>query len=107
MNPFTERSTLPAELPPFADIRDEDYEPAFERGMADQMVEIAGIVKDPEAPTFENTIEALERSGTVLQRVSAAFFTLTSADGTDFIRELEERIAPRLAVHADAIHLNG
>src|SRR4051794_20903412 len=107
MNPFTERSTLPAELPPFAEIRDEDYEPAFERGMADQMVEVASIIADPEPPTFTNTIEALERSGQVLRRVSAAFFTRTSADGTDFVRALEARIAPRLAVHEDAIHLNG
>ena len=107
MNPFTERSTLPAELPPFAEIRDEDYEPAFERGMADQMVEVAAIVAEPEAATFENTIVALERSGQVLRRVSAAFFTRTSSDGTDFVRDLEARIAPRLAVHEDAIRLNG
>jgi peptidyl-dipeptidase Dcp len=106
MNPFAERSTLPAELPPFADIRDDDYEPAFERGMADQTVEVAAIIADREAPTFANTIEALERSGQVLRRVAAAFFTRTSADGTDFVRDLEARIAPRLAVHEDAIHLN-
>jgi peptidyl-dipeptidase Dcp len=106
MNPFAARSTLPAELPPFAEIRDEDYEPAFERGMADQMVEVAAVIADQEPPTFANTIEALERSGQVLRRVSAAFFTRTSADGTDFVRDLEARIAPRLAVHEDAIHLN-
>jgi peptidyl-dipeptidase Dcp len=106
MNPFAERSTLPAELPPFAEIRDDDYEPAFDRGMADQTVEVAAIIADREAPTFANTIEALERSGQVLRRVSAAFFTRTSSDGTDFVRDLEARLAPRLAVHEDAIHLN-
>src|SRR3954454_23109565 len=104
MNPFTERSTLPAELPPFAEIRDEDYEPAFERGMADQMVEVAAIIADREPPTFANTIEALGRSRQGLRRASAPFFPRPAADATDFVRALEPRIAPRLAVHEDAIH---
>ncbi|MDQ1512448.1 MAG: peptidyl-dipeptidase Dcp, partial [Microbacteriaceae bacterium] len=106
MNPFLEPSSLTAGLPPFAEIRNEDYEPAFARGMADQLLAVARIVQSPEAPTFENTIEALELSSGVLGRVSAAFFTISAADGTRFVRDLEALVAPRLAAHEDAISLN-
>ncbi|MDQ1530010.1 MAG: peptidyl-dipeptidase Dcp, partial [Microbacteriaceae bacterium] len=105
-NPFLEPSTLPAGLPPFAEIRHEHYEPAFARGMAEQLVAVARIVQNEEAATFANTIEALEESAPVLSRVAAAFFTISSADGTDFFRELEAVVAPRLAAHEDAIRLN-
>jgi peptidyl-dipeptidase Dcp len=106
-NPFLTRSTLPSALPPFAEIRDEHYEPAFELGMREQRTAVDAIVADPAPPTFENTLEALELSGPVLERVAAAFFTLSSAHATAFVRELEERIAPKLAAHGDAIRLNG
>lgn len=105
-NPFFDRSTLPAELPPFAEIRDEHYEPAFERGMADQLIEVAAITQQQSPADFDNTVAALERSGGLLGRVAAAFFTLASADGTEFVRALEERLAPLLAAHEDAIRLN-
>ncbi len=105
-NPFFEPSGLPAGLPPFADIRDEHYEPAFERGMSEHLVAVARVAEDPEPPTFENTIEALETAAPLLTRVAAAFFTVSGADGRPPIRELEERMAPRLAAHEDAIHLN-
>lgn len=105
-NPFFERSTLPAELPPFADIRNEHYEPAFERGMIDQLIEVASVAQQTAAPNFDNTVAGLERSGSLLGRVSAAFFTLASADGTEFVQELEARLAPLLAAHEDAIRLN-
>lgn len=105
-NPFLSRSTLPAALPPFAAIRDEHYEPAFELGMQQQREAVDTILDNEEAPTFANTLEALELSGPVLDRVTAAFFTLASAHGTPFVRELEERIAPRLAAHGDAIRLS-
>ena len=106
-DPFRSRSPLPAALPPFATIRDEDYEPAFEIGMREQRDAVARIVADAAPPSFANTLEALEVSGTVLDRVSAAFFTLASAHATPFVRELEERIAPLLAAHRDAIRLDG
>ncbi|MDH2442514.1 M3 family metallopeptidase [Amnibacterium sp. CER49] len=106
-NPFLEPSTLPAGLPPFTTIRPEHYEPAFTRGMADQLVAVARIVAVDEPASFANTLEPLETSGDVLRRVSAVFFTLASADATPFIRELEALIAPRLAAHADALRLNG
>ncbi len=105
-NPFLSPSPLPYQLPPFAEIRDEHYRPAFERGFAEQLAEIEAIAGSPEAPTFENTMLPLERSGQVLQRVAEVFFNKSSADSTDFTNALEEEIAPRLAAHADAIRLN-
>lgn len=105
-NPFLTRSPLLAALPPFSAIRDEHYEPAFEIGMREQREAVDRITADPAPPTFANTLEPLETSGPVLERVAAAFFTLASAHATPFVRELEERIAPRLAAHADAIRLS-
>lgn len=105
-NPFLAPSTLPYQLPPFADIRDEHYEEAFETGMAEQIAEISAITRKRDAPIFATTFPALESSGQTLQRVSAVFFNKSSADSTDFTNELEERIAPKLAAHADAILLD-
>ncbi|GAA5041989.1 peptidyl-dipeptidase Dcp [Thermocatellispora tengchongensis] len=105
-NPFFEPSPLPYNLPPFAEIREEHYLPAFERGMADQLAEVAAIAADPEPPTFDNTIGALERSGRILERVSTVFFTQVSSNSTPGVRELQKEITPRLAKHADAIHLD-
>jgi peptidyl-dipeptidase Dcp len=105
-NPFFEPSTLPYGMPPFADIRDEHYREAFDRGMAEQLEEIAAITRRRDMPTFENTMIPLERSGQLLERVATVFFTLTSANSTDFLRDLEEEIAPLLASHSDAIKLD-
>ena len=105
-NPFLEPSTLPFAMPPFADISDEHYRPAFERGMAEQREEIEAIVTQPGEVTFENTMLPLERSGQLLERVATVFFALASADSTDFINELEEELAPVMSAHADAIRLD-
>lgn len=105
-NPFFEPSTLPFGLPPFALIRDEHFKPAFERGFEEQLAEIEAIVSSHEAPTFDNTIVPLERSGQILSRVATVFFNKSSADSNDFTNELEEEIAPLLASHSDAIQLN-
>jgi peptidyl-dipeptidase Dcp len=105
-NPFFEPSTLPFGLPPFADIRDEHYEPAFERGMTDQLAEIRAITVKRDMPTFENTLVPLEQSGQLLMRVAEVFFNKSSADSNDLTNELEERIAPQLAAHQDAIRLD-
>lgn len=105
-NPFFERSALPFELPPFADITEEHYLPAFERGMAEQLAEVAAIANSEQAPTFDNTIVALEHSGTLLTRVSAAFFNKSSADSTPGIDAIEAEVSPRLAAHRDAIQLD-
>src|SRR5665647_770035 len=106
VNPFLAPSTLPYQLPPFADILDAHYRPAFERGIADQRAEIAEITSDPDAPTFENTLLPLERSGRTLQRVAAVFFNKSSSDSNDFTNALEEELAPLLAAHEDAIRLD-
>lgn len=105
-NPFFTPSTLPYQLPPFAEIRDEHYRPAFERGFEEQLAEIDAIVASDEAATFENTMLPLERSGQTLLRVAEVFFNKSSSDSTDFTNALEEEMAPRLAAHQDAIRLN-
>ncbi len=105
-NPLLSASTLPAGLPPFELIRDEHYEPAFERGMSEHLVAVARVAANPEPPTFVNTIEALEAASPLLSRVAATFFTVSAADGRPAIRDLEARMAPRLAGHEDAVHLN-
>ncbi|MEV7180013.1 M3 family metallopeptidase [Kitasatospora sp. NPDC093679] len=105
-NPFFATSTLVHELPPFAEIREEHYLPAFEQGMALQLAEIAGIVADPEPPTFDNTLVALERSGAMLKRVAAAFENQGDSDTSPGLQELDAEISPRLARHRDAVHLD-
>jgi peptidyl-dipeptidase Dcp len=105
-NPFASPSTLPYGLPPFADIRDEHFEPAFEAGMAEQLREVQAIVRKRDFPIFENTFDLLESSGQLLERVANVFFNKSSADSSDFTNELEERLAPKLAAHRDAIMLD-
>lgn len=104
--PFDVPSTLPYALPPFGDVRLEHYRPAFEAGMAEQRAEVEAIATDPHAPTVENTLIALERSGQLLTRVSHVFFTLSSADSTPELHDLEAEISPLLAAHRDAITLD-
>src|SRR5919199_3368370 len=79
-NPFFNESTLPFQAPPFDKIKDSDYQPAIEEGMRRQLAEVEAIADDKSAPTFENTIVALERTGSLLTRVSHVFFGLTQAD---------------------------
>jgi peptidyl-dipeptidase Dcp len=105
-NPFLAPSTLPYQLPPFADIRDEHYLPAFEAGFAEQLREVQNITRRRDMPTFENTMVPIEQSGRTLNRVATVFFNKSSADSSDFTNELEERIAPMLSAHADAIRLD-
>jgi peptidyl-dipeptidase Dcp len=105
-NPFLEPSTLPYGMPPFAEIKDEHYKPAFEIGMEEHLKEIRSITARRDMPTFENTMIPLERAGQVLERVATVFFNKVSADGNDATAELEEEIAPLLAAHSDAIRLD-
>jgi peptidyl-dipeptidase Dcp len=79
-NPFFAPSTLPFQAPPFDKIKDEDYQPAMEAGMADQLREVQAITANPQPPTFENTIVALEKSGQLLQRVTETFFIVVGAN---------------------------
>jgi peptidyl-dipeptidase Dcp len=104
-NPFLAPSTLPYGLPDFAAVTDEHYLPAFEAGMAEQRSEIEAILAAGE-PTFANTVEALERSGRTLDRVSRVFFTRAGAHTTPRIEEVRAAVAPMLAAHADEISLD-
>ena len=105
-NPFFAPSTLPYGLPPFANITDDHYRPAFDHGFEEQLAEISNITRRRDMPTFENTMIPLEKSGQILERVATVFFNKSSADSTDFTNALEEEIAPLLAAHSDAIRLD-
>ena len=105
-NPFLEPSSLPYALPPFAEITDDDWLPAFEAGLEQQRAELEAMATDPTEPTFANTLEALEHSGRILARVEHAFFDKASSDSNDVTDALELELAPRLAEHADAIRLD-
>ena len=105
-NPFFAESTLPLHYPAFDRIKDSDYAPAFDRGMAEQLREVAAISANPAAPTFDNTIIALEKSGDVLQRTSTVFFSLSGVENNDALKKLQAEYAPKLAAHRDAITLD-
>ncbi len=105
-NPFFTVSTLPLLAPNFDLIKDAHYLPAFERGMSEQAAEIREIADNSEAPSFENTIVAMERSGAVLFRVSKVFFNLTESTTNDAIQAVQSEVAPKLAQHTDSIYLD-
>jgi len=106
-NPFYTESTQPYQLPPFDRIEESHFLPAFERGMAEQLEEVAMIVGQSDPATFDNTLVALERSGVLLNRVAATFFNLSSADTNEALDQIQAEVAPRLAAHTDQILLNG
>ena len=106
VNPFAQPSTLPYELPPFDHISEDHFRPAFWDGMAHHEQELDAIATNPEPPTWENTIEALERSGAELRRVSAVFFNLLGTDATEELEAIAADIAPQLAAHTDKLYLN-
>ena len=106
VNPFAQPSTLPYELPPFDHISEDHFRPAFRDGMAHHEQELDAIATNPEPPTWENTIEALERSGAELRRVSAVFFNLLGTDATEELEAIAAEIAPQLAAHTDKLYLN-
>lgn len=105
-NPLASPSTLPFGLPPFADVSSDHFAPAFEAGMVEQLAEIEAITSDGQAPTFENTLIALERSGRLLSRAGNLFFNLVSSASTPQIRAVETEFVPRLAAHSDQIRLD-
>ena len=105
-NPFASASTLPYQAPDFRKIHDSDYEPAFIAGMAQNLAEIEAIANQTAPPTFDNTILQAEKSGELLTRVSKVFNAITGANTNDSLQAIQERIAPKLAAHFDAIFLN-
>ncbi len=105
-NPFYAPSSLPFQAPPFDKIQDSDYQPAIEAGMAQQLAEIRAIADNPEPPTFENTVVALEKSGRLLDRVNSVFDAVTSANTNPELQKVQQIEAPKLAAHNDAIFLD-
>ncbi len=105
-NPFYAVSTLPFHAPPFDKIKDSDYQPAIEAGMAQQREEIKHIADNPDAPTFENTIVAMEKTGRLFDRAMSTFNAVTGANLNPELQSVQKTEAPRLAAHSDAIFLD-
>lgn len=105
-NPFLKAYKTPHQTPPFDEIKTEHYVPAFEQGIKEQQAEIDRISSDPEAATFANTIEAYERSGDLLRRVSSVFFNLLSAESNDEMMKIAQEMSPKLSEHQNNISLN-
>jgi peptidyl-dipeptidase Dcp len=105
-NPFAKESTLPLHYPAFDKIKDEHFLPAFEAGMREQLREVESIANNKAAPTFDNTIVAMERAGQLLARVSTTFSNLQGANTDDQLDAIDREMSPKLAAHRDAIYLN-
>ena len=105
-NPFAAASTLPYHAPRFDQIKDSDYQPAFEQGMKEQLAEIRTIAENSAVPTFDNTIAAMEKSGRMLDRTASTFFNVQGANTNDAMDKVQSWVAPLLAAHNDAIFLN-
>ena len=105
-NPFARASTLPFHYPAFDKIKDEHFKPAFEVGMRVHLLEVEAIANNRNAPSFENTIVAMERAGQLLARVSTTFSNLQGANTNDNLDAIDREMSPKLAAHADAIYLN-
>ena len=106
-NPFFSESPLYMQYPQFDKIDNAQFKPAFESGMQQQLFEIDAIINQPEAPTLDNTLIPMERSGQILDRVSRVFFSLVAANTNDELEEIRTEMAPRLSAHTDRILLNG
>ena len=105
-NPLLTESKLPFGAPQFDKIRNEHYMPAFEQGIAEAKAEIDAIANNPEAPSFENTIEAMEYSGETLDRVSSIFYNLMEADVNEQMQQIAEEVAPMLNDYSMYVSLN-
>jgi peptidyl-dipeptidase Dcp len=105
-NPFFNEWDTPFGIPPFEQIKNEHYLDAFDRAFSDHNTEIDEIAGSDAVPTFENTIEALERSGKLLHKVAGVFFNLTSSNTDDELQAIQMEISPRLAVHTGNLYNN-
>ncbi|RYF70485.1 MAG: peptidase M3, partial [Cytophagaceae bacterium] len=105
-NPFFSPYNTPFGVPAFDKIKPEHFEPAIDEGMKQQDAEVAAIVAKTGAPTFVNTIEALEGSGDLLRRVNTVFGNLNSANTNDELQKIAQTVAPKLSKHSDDISLN-
>ncbi|HPF52234.1 MAG TPA: dipeptidyl carboxypeptidase II, partial [Draconibacterium sp.] len=105
-NPFMKASTLPFQAPDFSKIKNEDFAPALDEGIKQQLATIEEIANNQEEPTFENTLVALEKSGDLLNRTLLVFSMLSGANTNDTLQNLQEEYAPKLAGLQDALTLN-
>ena len=105
-NPFLTEYTTPFQVPPFDQIKNEHYLPAFEAGMKEQLAEVEAIVNNEEAPTFQNTILPFDKSGQILDRVSNVFFNLNECLTDDEMIAIAEEVLPLLSKHGDSIMMN-
>jgi len=105
-NPFAAPSPLPFNYPQFDRVQDSDFAPAFDAGMREQLAEVRAIADNPAAPTFDNTLVAMEKSGRLLDRAQTVFDLLVSADTNDTRNQLRDEYAPRFSAHYDAIYLD-
>ncbi|MGZ4982904.1 MAG: M3 family metallopeptidase [Chthoniobacterales bacterium] len=105
-NPLLVESSLQYHYPPFDKIKNEDYAPAYTQAMAEQLKEVEAIANNPEPPTFDNTMVALEKAGLKLQRVDAIFSNLAGANTNPVLQKTESEMAPKLSAHRDEILLN-
>ena len=105
-NPLLVESTLPLHFPRFDQIRDEDFQPAFEQAIAAHRKEVEAIASNPDKPTFDNTIVAMERSGATLSRVQTIFGNLSGAKTDAKLQEVQRAMAPKFAAHQDEVQLD-
>ena len=105
-NPLLTESSLPYHVPPFDRIKDEHFAPAMEKGMREELKEVEVVANNSEKPTLENTIVALERTGRLLDRAERSFDNLNACNTNPTLQKIETEMAPKLAAHRDAIHLN-
>ena len=105
-NPFFSEYTTPHQTAPFDKIRIEHYEPAVLEGIKQHQAEVDAIVNNPEAPTFENTVVALEYAGDMINRVLSVFFNLNSAETSDEMQALAQKLSPILTEHSNNVSLN-
>ena len=106
MNPFTTEFQTPFRVPPFDKIKFEHFEPAFTQGFATQVEQYVAIEENPERPSFENTLEALERSGAMARRVSRVFYSLLGTDSTPEMNELAKEVGSKIAANKNRLYLS-
>ena len=105
-NPFFETYKTPHQTIPFNEIKNEHYFPAFQEAMKQHSAEVDAIINNPQAPTFENTIVALEKSGALLNKVSSPFYNMLGSETNDDLQAIAEKVSPLTTEHANSIRLN-
>lgn len=105
-NPLLRTYKTPHETVPFNELKIEHFMPAFEEAMKVHTAEVDAIINNPKAPTFQNTIVALENSGRLMSKVSAPFYTLLGAETNDELQQIAQELSPKMSEHANSIRLN-